>query len=137
MATYRAEIVTPERHVYSAEVEMTILTGSEGDLGVLAGHIPLVTAVVPCPVEIHEANGEVRFVAVSGGFLEVRGDRLTILARTAERAEDIDVARAEAARARAEEHLARPGSDSARARAAKARAEARLRTRALADARRR
>lgn len=138
MTTYRAEIVTPERHVYRGEVEMTILRGSEGDLGILAHHIPLVTALVPGPVELRQADGSVQFVAVSGGFLEVRGTSLTILARTAERAEDIDEARAEAAKSRAEARLQSrgPDVDIARAEAALARALARLKTRELLRERR-
>jgi F-type H+-transporting ATPase subunit epsilon len=134
---YRLEIVTPERRVFAGEVTMAILRGSEGDLGILARHIPLVTAVVPGPVELRRPDGAVDYAAVSGGFLEVRGESVTLLARTAEMADEIDEARAAAAKARAEERLKNPGADVdvARAEEALRRATARLRTVALARGR--
>ncbi|ELK41421.1 ATP synthase subunit epsilon [Brevibacillus agri BAB-2500] len=100
------EVVTPERVVYSGQAEMVIARGVQGDLGILPNHMPLVSPLKIAPVRIKtEGDNEVK-MAVSGGFMEVRGDKVTILAETAELPGDIDVERAKAAKARAEKRLA-------------------------------
>lgn len=100
MSSIRCEIVTQERVVYDQQVDMIIAPGSEGELGILPHHVPLLTALRAG--ELRTKMGEVEDVfAISGGFMEVQPDHVTVLARTAESADEIDVARAEAARERA------------------------------------
>jgi F-type H+-transporting ATPase subunit epsilon len=132
-AVYALTVVTPERTVYQGPVEMLSLRGSEGELGILAHHIPLITAVKPCLVRIKEEGGTERRFAVGGGFLEVGREGTVLLADTAEAPDDIDRRRAEAARERAMDRLKAGGADVdvPRAKAALARAEARLK--ALGD----
>ncbi len=101
------DIVTAERLVFSEEgVDEVIAPGIEGELTVLPMHAPLLTMIKPGVMRIVKGNDETD-MAISGGFLEVRNDRVTILADAAERAEEIDVARAEEARRRAEQQLER------------------------------
>lgn len=124
----RLDIVTPERIVYSEDVNMVIARATDGDLGVLPGHAPLVAGLAIWPLRILQDEGE-RRISICGGFIEVRPDKVTILASCAELPEEIDVKRAEAARARAEGRIkeARPDIDMARAEAALERAIVRLR----------
>ena len=98
------EIVTAERTVLSDNVDQINAPGAAGRMGVLPRHEPLMTMLVPGELTIIK-NGESTPFAVSGGFMEVLPDRVTILADTAERADEIDEARADAARKRAEELL--------------------------------
>jgi F-type H+-transporting ATPase subunit epsilon len=128
MSSVKLDIVTAERVVYSREVEVIIAPGVEGQLGILPHHAPLMTTL-QAGVLVVRRGGEEDTLAISGGFLEVRPDRVIILADSAERAEEIDVARAEAAKQRAEERLRdrhAKGLDEARAEAALQRAVARL-----------
>ncbi|REJ20528.1 MAG: F0F1 ATP synthase subunit epsilon [Paenibacillaceae bacterium] len=104
MSTMLLEIVTPERIVYSEQVDMVVVRGVEGELGILPNHIPLVTPLKIAPAKIKQGNRE-QLVAVNGGFVEVRKDKVVILAESAELPEDIDVERALAAKARAEQRL--------------------------------
>ncbi|SFA39247.1 ATP synthase F1 subcomplex epsilon subunit [Anoxybacillus pushchinoensis] len=104
MKTIKVSVVTPDGPVYEADVEMVSAKAQSGELGVLPGHIPMVAPLEIGAVRLKKGNAT-EFVAVSGGFLEVRPDRVTILAQAAERAEDIDVARAKAAKERAERRL--------------------------------
>jgi F-type H+-transporting ATPase subunit epsilon len=122
------EVVTPERVVYSGEAKMVIARGVEGDLGILPNHMPLVTPLKIAPVRIKTEGDKETKIAVSGGFMEVRGDKVTILAETAELPEDIDVERALAAKSRAEKRLIdkHPDLDIRRAERALQRAIARL-----------
>lgn len=135
MRLYDLEVVTPERIILQEPCSFLILRSLDGEIGVLGGHTPLITGLVPTPVDLRLESGRL-FVAVSGGFLEVRPDKVTLLARTAERAEEIDLARAEAARERAQALLdqAPPGADLPRAQAALKRALARLKTVEMAQA---
>jgi F-type H+-transporting ATPase subunit epsilon len=130
MADYPLTVVTPEGVVYEGPVTEIILRGSEGELGVLAHHIPLVTAVLPCVLHIIEQDGSTRRFALGGGFLEVGREETVVLADTAERPEAINRARAEEARRRAAERIERSGPDvdTERAKRALARADARLQT---------
>ncbi|MHA7967105.1 F0F1 ATP synthase subunit epsilon [Paenibacillus oryzae] len=105
MSTFLVEIVTPERKVYEETANMVVVTGVEGELGILPNHIPLVTPLRIAPVTI-KRNGTVDIVAVNGGFVEVRKDKIIILAESAELARDINIERAEAAKQRAEQRLA-------------------------------
>lgn len=105
MSTFLVEIVTPERKVYEETANMVSVKGTDGELGILPNHIPLVTTLRIAPVTI-KRGGVVDVVAVNGGFIEVRKDKVVILAESAELAKDIDVKRAEAAKKRAEERLA-------------------------------
>ncbi|MCS7221475.1 MAG: F0F1 ATP synthase subunit epsilon [Anaerolineae bacterium] len=130
MATIRCEVVTPERVVYSDDVNMVIAPGVEGELGILPHHAPLMTALTYGQLVIRKEGEEDVLMAIGGGFMEVLGDRVTILADTAERAEEIDEERALAARRRAEERLRqrqREDVDFARAEAALRRSLVRLR----------
>ncbi|HEX5367885.1 MAG TPA: F0F1 ATP synthase subunit epsilon [Dehalococcoidia bacterium] len=123
------QIITPERIVFEEDgVDSVTLPGADGELTVLPSHAALMTALQPGPVVFRRGAVEVD-LALSGGFLEVRDDKITVLADTAERSEEIDVARAEEARRRAQERLqTREGQmDMARAMAALERAQARLR----------
>ena len=105
------DIVTAERLVLSEEgVDEVVAPGIEGELTVLPMHAPLLTMIKPGVMRIKRGNDETE-MAITGGFLEVRNDRVTILADAAERAEEIDVARAEEARKRAERDLEQRETD--------------------------
>jgi F-type H+-transporting ATPase subunit epsilon len=104
MKTIKVSVVTPDGPVYEADVEMVSTKAKSGELGILPGHIPLVAPLEISAVRLKK-EGKTQYIAVSGGFLEVRPDKVTILAQAAERAEDIDVARAKAAKERAERRL--------------------------------
>ncbi|MBI4506406.1 MAG: F0F1 ATP synthase subunit epsilon [Chloroflexi bacterium] len=128
MAKLRLDIVTAERLVYSDDVDVLVAPGIEGELGILPRHAPLLTALTVGELRIRK-EGQETYFAIGGGFLEVRPNRVIVLADVAERAEEIDQARAEAARQRAQERLARglPPADAAAAIAALHRATLRLR----------
>src|SRR3990172_369766 len=96
------EIVTAERVVYSQEeVDEVVAPGTEGEFAVLPQHAAFLTTLVPGELRIIR-SGEEEVMAITGGFFEVRNDRVVVLADAAERAEEIDIARAEAARRQAE-----------------------------------
>jgi len=135
VATFRLEVVTAERMVFSDDVNLVVAWGTEGQLGILPHHAPLMTMLRPGDLLIRKDNEE-QYLAISGGFLEVRPDKVIVLADACERAEEIDVTRAEAAKRRAEEILkARaPEVDAAVAEAALRRSLARLK---VAEKRRR
>jgi F-type H+-transporting ATPase subunit epsilon len=101
------EIVTPDRSLVREEVDEVQLPGSEGYFGVLPGHTPLL-ATLKVGELWYRVGQDKHYLAVAGGFVEVLPDRVTVLAQLGERAEEIDVARAEAAKRRAEERLANP-----------------------------
>ena len=103
------EIVTPERALVSAEVDEVQLPGSEGYFGVLPGHTPLLASLQVGEMW-YRIGQEKHFLVVAFGFVEVMPDRVTVLAQIAERAEDIDVARAERALERAKERVGIPGA---------------------------
>ena len=126
--TQRLEIVTPERKVYSEDVRFVIVPGAEGEMGFLPDHAPLVSTLNIGVVRVSKEGEKPLRIAVAGGFVEVKNSRVTILTRAAEREEQIDRARAEAARERAQSRLAAktPDIDVARAEAALKRALNRL-----------
>lgn len=123
----RLEVITPERLVFREEVEAIIVPAAEGYLGILPNHTPLITSL-SVGVMRYRKNGGIQRVAVGGGFMEVAANRVTVLADTAERAEEIDVDRARRAKARAEARLRDrpPNLDYARAEMALRRALTRL-----------
>lgn len=127
MSAIKLDIVTAERVVFSEDVDVLVAPGIEGQLGILPHHAPLITMLEPGELRIKTGETEVR-LAVTGGFLEVRPDRVIILADAAEREEEIDIERAEAAKRRAEEKLKeRPaGIDTAQVEAALRRSLTRL-----------
>lgn len=105
MKTVTVNIVTPDGPVYDAEVTMVIAKTTSGEIGVLPGHIPMVAPLAIGAVKLNKEGGQTELVAVSGGFIEVRPDKISILASSAEVADTIDLARAKAALARAEQRL--------------------------------
>jgi F-type H+-transporting ATPase subunit epsilon len=127
MATLRLEIITAERQVFADDVNVVVAPGIEGDLGILPHHAPLMTMLKPGELLIRK-DGNETYMSVSGGFLEIRPDKIIILADACERAEEIDIVRAEEAKRRAEERLKNlpPGLDVARAQAALFRSLVRL-----------
>jgi F-type H+-transporting ATPase subunit epsilon len=138
MPDIRLDVVTAERMVYSDDVDMVVAPGFEGQLGILPNHTPLMTTLLPGELRIKKGGEEVSLV-ISGGFLEVRPDKAIVLAGTAERADEIDVERAKAARKRAQERLSQQrelGIDGARAEASLRRSLARLRVAETAHRRR-
>jgi F-type H+-transporting ATPase subunit epsilon len=104
----RLEIVTPERALVTEQVDEVQLPGAEGYFGVLPGHTPLLASLHVGELW-YRIGAEKHYLSIAFGFVEVQPDRVTVLAQVAERAQDIDVGRAEAARKRAEEQVARPG----------------------------
>jgi F-type H+-transporting ATPase subunit epsilon len=106
----QVELVTAERRVLSQEADFVVAPGIEGDLGVLPRHIPLLTPLRTGEIMVRN-EGREEFFFVSGGFLEVLPDKVVILADVAERAEDIDEARAQEARKSAQEALAQDEGD--------------------------
>ncbi|PTM56749.1 F0F1 ATP synthase subunit epsilon [Desmospora activa] len=104
MATMQLDIVTPERKVYSEQVDMVIARAAEGEIGILPRHAPFISPLQVSAVKIKK-DGEEFLVAVSGGFLEVHDNQVTLLAETAETPGEIDIDRAKAAKERAEQRL--------------------------------
>lgn len=104
MKTLKVHVVTPDGPVYESEVEMVSAKATTGEIGILPGHIPLVAPLQISALRLKK-EGKTELIAVSGGFMEVRPDEVTILAQAAERAEDIDVERALKAKERAEKRL--------------------------------
>jgi F-type H+-transporting ATPase subunit epsilon len=135
MAKLQVELVTAEGRLVSKEADFVVAPGIEGELGVLPRHIPLLTPLRAGEVTVRN-DGNDDYIFVAGGFLEVLPDRVVILADAAERAEEIDEARAEEARKRAQQLLEEQseGLDTAAATAALERAVMRLR---VAELRRR
>jgi F-type H+-transporting ATPase subunit epsilon len=108
--TTQLEIVTPERLLVSTAAEEIQIPGKTGYLGVLPGHAPLITELAVGEIA-YRAEGQVKRLAVAWGFAEVLPEKVTILAETAEKAEEIDVARAQAAKQKAEEELRKAGPE--------------------------
>lgn len=119
MPTLKLDVVTAERVVLSEEVDTVIAPGVMGQLGILPHHTPLMTMLEPGELVVRKGDQEYS-LAITGGYLEVRPDRVIVLADAAERAEEINLERAEAAKQRAEEKLHQhdTGVDTARAEAA-------------------
>jgi len=131
----RLEVVTPEKEVVNAMAQIVMAPGSLGEFGVLSGHTPFMTALKIGAIHYRDESGKDQYVFVSGGFAEALPDKVTVLAESAERMEDIDPKRAKEAMERAEKRLAderaKEEIDRARARAALERAVMRLKIAAL------
>ena len=136
MATIQLEIVSPDRVVYAADIDMLIARSTGGEIGILPKHIPLVTGLQPHAMKIH-VDAKEQLIAVAGGFMEVTPEKITVLATAAEEPIDIDINRAQRAYERAQERLKRlrelpeqerADIDEARATLALKRAIARLQT---------
>jgi F-type H+-transporting ATPase subunit epsilon len=125
--TFQLEIVTPEKLVVKGSAEEAQIPGLNGYLGILPGHAPLITELAVGAIT-YRTRGETHTLSVAWGFVEVLPDKVTILAEAAERPQDIDVARAQKARERAEQRLKSndPQTDYTRAEDALQRAETRL-----------
>lgn len=134
--TVHCDIVSAENEIFSGLVEMIVATGSLGDLGVTYGHAPLLTGLEPGPVRVKKQNGEEEVFYVSGGYLEVQPNHVTILADTALRAGDMDEAAAEEAKKQAAAKLLNNQGELDYSRAAIQLAEASAQLRALQAIRR-
>jgi F-type H+-transporting ATPase subunit epsilon len=130
MSTILCSIVSAEKEIFSEDVSMVVATGTMGDLGIPPGHTQLLTGIKPGPVKVVKENGEEEVFFLSGGFIEVQPDTITLLSDVAIRAEDIDEEQAEKAREQAEKIRDNADSDLdfSRARAELAEAAARLQT---------
>ncbi|TAM53030.1 MAG: F0F1 ATP synthase subunit epsilon [Paraburkholderia sp.] len=111
MATIKVDVVSAEEQIFSGQAKFVALPGEAGELGILPGHTPLITRIRPGAVRIEAESGEEEFVFVAGGILEVQPGAVTVLADTAIRGKDLDEAKAEQARKRAEEALQNSGSN--------------------------
>ena len=109
-ATLKLEIVTPEAKIFSDDVDMVTLTGTEGEMGILPQHMPLMTQLVAGEI-IAQKGKDTIFLAVGDGFVQVTGDRVAILTDMAIEADNIDEAKAEEARQLAEDRLAQKITD--------------------------
>ena len=127
MATMQLEIISAERQVYSDDVEAVVAPGVEGQLGILPHHAPLMTVLQPGEILIRK-DGTETYLAVTGGFMEVIGNKVTILADACERSEEINEARAQEAVEKARDRIAHHDSDfqMERALASMRRAQARV-----------
>ncbi len=124
------QVVTPERHVLSENVQSLEMPGKDGYLGILPGHAPLITLLGVGTLTYHK-GGQTGYLSVINGFAEVLPDRVIVLAEISERAEEIDVTRSRAALQQAQAEAAKPGTPEAESREAEAkieRANARLQT---------
>lgn len=131
MSMFRLSIVTPEKIFFEADIRSLIVPGTEGYLGVLSNHAPLITALHPGKIEFRDIDDKQHFLAVTSGFLEVSSNVATLLADAVEETEELDLKRAEAARDRAWEMLKAAASgdkhiDIPRARASLERAQNRI-----------
>jgi len=126
--TLNLDVVTPDRVLLSKEIETIVVPAAKGYLGVLYNHAPMIVGLTPGPVKYREA-GKNNYLSIGGGFMEISHNKITLLADSAERPEEIDKERAEAARDRALKRLKErpPGLDELRAEMALRRALARLR----------
>ena len=111
MQTFKLKIITPEKLFFEGESVQVITKTSAGNIGILAGHTPYVAAIVPSPLKISENGTDFRTAAVSTGVIKTEGDKVTIVTSAVEWAEDIDVARAERSKERAERELASKAGD--------------------------
>ena len=131
LSLVKLDIVSPRRLLYTKDVKMVIARAKSGEIGIMPGHIPILATLEPGVMRVKLADDSEEKIAISGGFLEVSSEKITVLARTAELPEEIDVDRALQARERAEKRLKEMSQDrveQARAKASLDRAIARLNT---------
>jgi F-type H+-transporting ATPase subunit epsilon len=135
--TIHCDIVSAEEEIFSGRVTMISATGTIGELGIMPGHAPLLTGIRPGPLRLKMDNGEEEVFFASGGYLEVQPGVVTVLADTAQRAEDIDEAAAVEAQQAAERMLSDQTAEIEFSSAAAALAEAMARQRTLAELKKR
>lgn len=111
MSTIQVEVVSAEEAIFSGRAKFVALPGEAGELGILPGHVPLITRIKPGAVRIEKEDGDEEFVFVAGGILEVQPKCITVLSDTAIRGHDLDEAKANEARKAAEEALKNAKSD--------------------------
>ena len=111
MSTIQVEVVSAEEAIFSGRAKFVALPGEAGELGILPGHVPLITRIKPGAVRIEKEDGDEEFVFVAGGILEVQPKCVTVLSDTAIRGHDLDEAKANEARKAAEEALKNAKSD--------------------------
>ncbi|MEA2031650.1 MAG: ATP synthase F1 subunit epsilon [candidate division Zixibacteria bacterium] len=104
-------IITPEKVFFEGEIKSLVVPGTEGYLGILSNHAPLITALIPGRIEFRDADDKVNFMAVSGGFIEVSNNKASILAEAVERADEIDIERARTALKRETDSLTSADED--------------------------
>ncbi len=109
--TTHLDVVSAETSLFSGRVSHLSVSGQEGELGIMPGHTPLLTPIKPGMVQLVKQHGGEEVIYISGGFLEVQPGGVTVLADTAIRGEDLDQAKAEAAKRAAEEQIANPTMD--------------------------
>jgi len=129
--TVHCDIVSAEEAIFSGLVELVVAAGEQGDLGIMPGHTALLTKLLPGPVRVVKQNGEEEIIYVSGGFLEVQPNSVTVLADTALRADNIDEAAAIEAQKHAEQALENQSGEFDYSRAASQLAEATAQLRTL------
>jgi|TARA_B110000438_G_scaffold8344_1_gene8210 F-type H+-transporting ATPase subunit epsilon len=129
--TMHCDIVSAEKSIFSGRVQMVIAAGSLGDLGIAPGHAPLLTAIIPGPVKLILESGDEEVFYVSGGFLEIQREVVTLLSDTAIRADDVDEVAAVKAVEDAEKAIANQGAEFEYSAAAAQLAEAAAQLRAL------
>ena len=111
MSTIQVEVVSAEEAIFSGRAKFVALPGEAGELGILPGHVPLITRIKPGAVRIEKEDGDEEFVFVAGGILEVQPQCVTVLSDTAIRGHDLDEAKANESRKAAEEALKNAKSD--------------------------
>src|SRR5690606_41493986 len=134
--TVHCDIVSAEEYLFAGLVEMVVVSGSQGDLGVNYGHAPLLTDLKPGPVRIIKQNGEEEIYYLSGGYIEVQPHAVSILADTALRADDLDEASALEAKKLAEQQMQNQSGEFNYSRAASQLAEAAAQLRTIEEIRR-
>ncbi|MBZ9558654.1 MULTISPECIES: F0F1 ATP synthase subunit epsilon [Modicisalibacter] len=134
--SFQCEIVSAEQSIFSGEISQLVAAGTMGDLGIMAGHAPLLTELKPGPLRVLGEDGDEQIYYVDGGFLEVQPNLVSVLADSAVRARDLDEAEAEAARKEAKHELDEQKSDLDYSRAAAELAEAVAKLRTLDQLRR-
>jgi F-type H+-transporting ATPase subunit epsilon len=111
MSSIQVDVVSAEESIFSGAARFVALPGEAGELGILPGHVPLITRIKPGAVRIEKADGGEEFVFVAGGILEVQPNHITVLSDTAIRGKDLDEAKASEARKSAEEAVKNAKSD--------------------------
>lgn len=111
MSSIQVDVVSAEESIFSGPAKFVALPGEAGELGILPGHVPLITRIKPGAVRIEKADGGEEFVFVAGGILEVQPNHITVLSDTAIRGKDLDEAKAADARRAAEEAIKNAKSD--------------------------
>ena len=111
VTAFHLDVVSAEKQIFYGFVENIQVSGSEGELGIFAGHVPLLTTIDPGMLRIVDVDGQEQLIYVSGGFLEVQPESATILADTAIRGEELDAAKAQEAKTNAENQMQNPQAD--------------------------